>query len=113
MRTISFAVAAVCLCLSQAFAQNANYWQSTNGPETGSTYPQIQMLVPSTVNRDVFALAGYDIFRTTDNGATWSVIDSTRIPSATMIGVDAGGVVYATSYSDGRIDSLLLSPDNG
>ena len=92
------------LFLAVVNAQTPDYWEATGGPNNS-------FLIASP-NGSVFANAGY-IYRTTDNGSSWSVIDTLAVQNAGIFGADAGGNLYAVTWRAGMADSLLCSKDNG
>ncbi|HET7153268.1 MAG TPA: T9SS type A sorting domain-containing protein [Candidatus Kapabacteria bacterium] len=100
----------MCACTMQLFAQN-NYWQSTSGPTQSGNYFIIKTLISSPVNNDVFAVGGNGLFRTTDNGTSWSELYDSSF-TILLAGVDKNGVLYAATYF-GHPDSLIRSTDNG
>src|SRR5690348_3926496 len=111
MKCVYSTVIVACVCLSQAFAQNSNYWKSTLGPVQGENYFIIKTLIASPVNNDVFAVGGNGLFRSTGNGTRWSELYDSSF-TILLADIDKNGVLYAATYY-GQPDSLIRSTDNG
>lgn len=112
MKKLYFLFTICCLLYLNVIAQQ-NFWQPTNGPMGGYI-----KAVACTPNNEIFAgTIGHGIYRSTDNGSTWSPTSPTSIYNRVhSLGVNHNGYIYAgvqylsTSYF---IEDLYRSTDNG
>ena len=90
------------LCGASSIALAQDYWQQTSGPEGGRVYA-----ITRSSNGNVFAGATGGVFKSTNNGTSWSFLGlpTTRVTS--LISTSASSLTAAT------YDYLWRSTDEG
>jgi len=99
MRKIIFFLSLI-LTAAPVLAQ-VTYWHETNGPEAGT----VESIMIDSSGRVIVLTAGSGAFRSTDNGSSWSLLN-TGLPKAQLYlgAVTAQGyIIAANSAADGQL----------
>ena len=102
----SFFIILLILVLSASTLHAQDFWEQTNGPFGGIV---LSLAINSTGH--IFAGAGVGVFLSTDNGDTWTGIN-TGLPSYTgvsSLAINSTGHIFAGTFQGG----VFRSTDNG